>query len=49
VIAAKNSPSRLPFNTRISLSGSTARGRSNRVFSQLAAARRNGSIPLARG
>ena len=49
VIAAKNSPSRLPFSTRISLSGSTGRGRSNRVVSQLAAARRNGSMPLAIG
>jgi len=43
------SPSRLPLSTRISLSGSTGRGSSNRVVSQFAAARRNGSMPLAMG
>jgi glycosyltransferase involved in cell wall biosynthesis len=49
VIAAKNKPSRLPFSTKTSLSGSTTRGKWNRVDSQFATARRNGSMPLAMG
>ena len=46
---SEENPSRLPFSTKISLSGSTGRGRWNWVESHFAAAFRNGSMPLLIG